>query len=198
MWKSGVNALIAVLGLTLFIATPNAEEQTSSGRDRALGDSVDKLLQQLTDENPQSRMQAADALGQIRDVRAVKILIAVLEDENSSDRTQDLVAGALVSIGTPAVEPLIAVLKDKDPLVRMQAAYALGRIKDARAVGPLIGALKDENPIVRMQAADALGQTKDVHAVEPLMAALKDKDSLVRAQAADALGQIEEVRAVKP
>ena len=38
-------------------------------------------------------------------------------------------------IGTPAVEPLIAALKDKDSSVRVQAADALGKIKGARAVG---------------------------------------------------------------
>ena len=160
MWKFGLNALVAVLGLALFVATPNAEEQMSSGRGRALGDNVGRLIQQLEDENPHTRMQAADALGQIKDVRAIKPLIAVLKDENSSGRTQALAAGALVSIGTPAVDPLIAALKDKDSLVRAQAADALGQIKDVRAVEPLIGALKDKNPLVRTQAADALGQIK--------------------------------------
>jgi HEAT repeat protein len=135
MWKLGLNALIAVLGLTLFVATPNAEEQMSSGRGRALGDSVGRLMQQLKDENPHTRMQAANALGQIKDVRAVKPLIAALKDENSSGRTQALAAGALVSIGTPAVDPLIAALKDENPLVRMQAADALGQIKHVHAVG---------------------------------------------------------------
>ena len=194
MWKLGLNMLIAFLGLAFLVATPNAEEQMPSGRG-TLGDSVDTLILQLKGEDPHSRMQAADALGQINDVRAVKPLIVVLEDENSSGRTQALAAGALVRIGTPAVEPLIAALKDENPLVRLQAAGALGQIKDVRAVEPLIGALKDENPIVRMQAADALGQIEDVRAVESLIEALKDNDSLVRERVADALGQIKDVHA---
>jgi len=70
MWKFGLNALVLVLSLTLFVATLNAEEQMSSGRGRDLGDSVGRLIQQLKDENPNTRMQAADALGQIKDVRA--------------------------------------------------------------------------------------------------------------------------------
>ena len=152
MWKLGLNALIAVLGLALFVATPDAKEQMSSGRGRFLGENVGRLIQELKDENPHTRMRAADALGQIKDVRAVKPLIAALKDENSSGRMQALAAGALVSIGTPAVKPLIAALKDEDPLVRMQAADALGQIKDVRAVEPLIGTLEDENPIVQMQA----------------------------------------------
>ena len=165
MWKFGLNALVAVLGLALFVATPNAEEQMSSGRGRALGDNVGRLIQQLEDENPHTRMQAADALGQIKDVRAIEPLIAVLKDENSSGRTQALAAGALVSIGTPAVDPLIAALKDKDSLVRERAADALGQIKDVRAVEPLIAALKDKDSLVRERAADALGQIKGARAV---------------------------------
>ena len=83
MWKFGLNALVAVLGLALFVATPNAEEQMSSGRGRALGDNVGRLIQQLEDENPHTRMQAADALGQIKDVRAIEPLIAALKDKDS-------------------------------------------------------------------------------------------------------------------
>jgi len=198
MWKFKSIVLISVLGLALFVATANAKEQMSNNRDRDLGDSVDTLIQQLKGEDPHSRMLAADALGQIKDVRAVKPLIAVLEDENSSGRTQTLVAGALVRIGAPAVEPLIAALKDENPLVRMQAAGALGQIKDIRAVDPLVGALKDENPIVRMQAADSLGKIRDMRAVEPLTEALKDNDSLVRERVADSLGQIKNMRAEGP
>jgi HEAT repeat protein len=68
-------------------------------------------------------------------------------------------AEALVKIGAPAMEPLIAALKDKDSKdsdVRQAAAEALGEIKDPRAVEPLIAALKDEVSNVREAAAQAL------------------------------------------
>jgi HEAT repeat protein len=60
---------------------------------------------------------------------------------------------------------LIAALKDKDSLVRAQAADALGQIKDVRAIEPLIAALKDKDSLVRERAADALGQIKGARAV---------------------------------
>ena len=75
---------------------------------------------------------------------------------------------ALGKIGTPAVEPLIEGLKDKDSNVRMGVAEALGKIKDVRAVEPLIGSLKDPEPGVCEKAAIALGEIKDARAVEPL------------------------------
>lgn len=72
------------------------------------------------------------------------------------------------------VDTLIQKLKNKDEDVRWRAAYALGKIKDARAVEPLIAALKDENRNVREDAAWVLGEIKDNRAVEPLIAALKE------------------------
>jgi len=106
--------------------------------------------------------------------------------------------GALGKIGTPAVEPLLAALKDEDSGVRSKAARALGEIKDTRAVEPLISALEDEDPGVRWNVAYALGEIKDARAVEPLIATLEDEDPGVRENAAIALGEIKDARAVEP
>jgi HEAT repeat protein len=98
----------------------------------------------------------------------------------------------LIKFGEAAVEPLIAVLKDKDKDndVRWYAASALGKIGDAKAVEPLIAALKDEDRVIRRIAVMALGEIGDARAVEPLNAVLKDNDWLVRRNAAEALGKI--------
>jgi HEAT repeat protein len=133
--------------------------------------------------------EAAGALGEIGDARAVEPLIAALKDKNSGIRYG--AAGALGEIGDArAVEPLIAALKDKHPVVRETAAEALGEIGDARAVEPLIAALKDKGPGVLEKAAEALGEIGDARAVEPLIAALKDKHPVVREKAAEALEKI--------
>lgn len=47
------------------------------------------------------------------------------------------------SVHPPAVEPLIAALRDHEPDVRGEASEALGKLGDAWAVGPLIAALGD-------------------------------------------------------
>jgi hypothetical protein len=54
------------------------------------------------------------------------------------------------------VEPLITALQDSDEHVRAGAAWALGRIGDARAVEPLITALQDSDEHVRRDATGAL------------------------------------------
>ena len=87
-----------------------------------------------------------------------------------------------------AVEPLIAILRENDKLlrvpdanggidlretVRTAAADALGEIGDLRAVDPLIAAMRDADVVVGRHAIMALGQLKDRQAVEPLIAVLR-------------------------
>jgi HEAT repeat protein len=94
-------------------------------------------------------------------------------------------------IGKPAVKPLIADLKDNDPIVRSHAAQALGVIKDPRAVEPLIAILNDEEPLIQRQAIKALRKIDDPRALNPIITVLNDKnrESYVRMSAADALGR---------
>ena len=101
-------------------------------------------------------------------------------------------------IGKPAVKPLIADLKDKDPLVRSQAVQALGVIGDPRAVEPLVRVLNDKDPLIQRQAIKALGRIKDRRSVGPLIIVLlnSDRKPYVRMSAAEVLGMIGDDRAV--
>jgi len=99
-------------------------------------------------------MNAAKALGEIKNPKAVEPLIVALKDENPGVREE--AAKALVQIGVPAVNVLIDALKDGDADVRERATWALGAIKDSIAVKPLIALLKDKNPRVQEQAVKAL------------------------------------------
>ena len=95
---------------------------------------------------------------------------------------------ALVKIGESAVEPLLAILNDKNSDVRFEAVCALGQIKDIRSVLPLINALKDEKWNIRLEAAKALGGLKDNRAIEPLINRLDVEGfSSVRDSCAEAL-----------
>ena len=159
---------------------------------------VEPLIAALKDKDRKFRRYVAEALGKIKDPRAVEPLIATLRRDKDSLVRRDA-ARALGRIKDPrAVEPLIYALKDKKESVRLFAAKALGKIKDPRAVEPLIAALKDKNERVRWSAAEVLGRIKDPRAVEPLIYDLKDKDNVVRYVAAEALGKIKDPRAVKP
>lgn len=97
----------------------------------------------------------------------------------------------LVDIGEAAVEPLIQCLNEKFRMARLQAAWALWNIGDARAVEPLIRSLNDKFVGVRNQAVIGLGEIGDASAVKPLIqTSKKDKDSRIREEAKIALDKI--------
>jgi hypothetical protein len=159
---------------------------------------VEELIKKLKSGYWENRRAAAEALGGLKDVRAVEPLISALKDDDWRVRKASALAlGGLKDVR--AVEPLISALKDKDWRVRRTSALALGELNDERAVEPLIAVLKDNDWDVRRAAAEVLGKLKDLRAVEPLIFALKkDVISQVRYNAARALGEIEDARAVEP
>ncbi len=153
---------------------------------------VDGLVRALGDEDPEIRVQAARALGELADRRAVEPLIAALEDRD----TEAAAARALSRIGAPAVEPLVRVMREKGKGTR--AGDSLRGITDPLAVEPLVVALGDSDPSIRADAACALGKIGDPSAVEPLLGALQDPHRLVADWSAEALGRIGDARAVPP
>ena len=153
-------------------------------------DGIEGVIRALgCQEDARIRQAAARALGQNEDSRAVKPLIAALEDTVAP--VKEVAAASLGKIGDPqAVVPLLALLKKESAAQRRCAAEALGEIGDPRAVEPLIGVLRDTCCRVRIAATKALGEIGDPRAVEPLVAALGDGDTCIRLAAASALSKI--------
>jgi len=148
---------------------------------------LQRLKLQLMFDNPEMRIRAARKLGEIKDTRAIKPLIAALKERNCAVRLE--AAEALGKIGdVRAAEPLImSLLKDSDPNVRGAAARALGEIKDERGVKPLLSTLDDINSEVRKATAEAVGKIGDARAVKPLVTRLSDEQREVREKAATSL-----------
>jgi HEAT repeat protein len=178
---------------------------------------VEPLITALRDANSEVRWSTAEALGKLgwlpgQDRTGACYWAAKLEWEKcvmigapaiealisslAGLWTEDVVK-ALAKIGSTAVEPLLAALKDLNPRVRCYAAQTLGVIGDAHAVETLIEALKDNDTLVRQQAALALGEVGDARAVEPLIRVLCDKEFGPRDGAVIALGKIGDHRAVE-
>lgn len=90
-----------------------------------------------------------------------------------------------------AIPHLINLLNDVCPLVRVSAAYALGRNPDPTAVDPLIEQLnQDWNGYVRKGVVWALGNCRDRKALPSLIDALSTDISAVRLWAASSLAQM--------
>lgn len=160
--------------------------------------SVNLLIKALDDKDVHVRRISAEALGEIKDVRAVEPIIqALIIDTNGA--VGESSAKALGKIkDIRAVEPLIKKLKDSHASVRSASAEALGKINDKRAVKPLIQSLYDKDERVRWTAAIALGKMNDTSAVDSLIEKLKDEDSYVQWFAVRALGNIKDLSAVEP
>lgn len=157
---------------------------------------VDALICTLCDKDVTVQYEATEALGDLRDHRAIGPLMALLTgDEYTSIRWK--AAEALAKIGTPAVEPLITALSHQNDDVRWKAAIALGEIGDGRAIHPLIELLKDNDRFIKGRAAYALGKIGSP-AVIPLIIALDTGDGSLRWGAAIALGKIRDERAIRP
>jgi HEAT repeat protein len=93
-----------------------------------------------------------------------------------------------------AIPALIELLHDLCPLVRVSAAYALGRNLSESAVKPLIHQLNNDwNGYVRKGLVWALGNSLDPRSLSPLLDALKTDIPAVRLWAASSLAQMAKV-----
>jgi HEAT repeat protein len=174
----------------------------------------------LKDDAISIRLVAVDALGNVGSQKAIEPLVDVLEDSDAGIRKATATAldklgwqlgrnvtGVVywiakqnfekcVEAGAVALKPLITALKDRNLSVQIEAAHALGELRDAGAVEALVAMLeKRENSGA---AVRALGKIGDPRAVEPLIAVLgTESDRHCLADTAEVLGQFGDPRAVK-
>ena len=111
-------------------------------RDLPIGTFPDQLRidirKLLTDSSSPVRALAAELLRDLRDTQSAIIFLDRLSQETDHPEVRASFAEALGYIGgVKAVEPLIGLLADPDPLVVGKAASALGNLASADDVGPL-------------------------------------------------------------
>jgi HEAT repeat protein len=121
-------------------------------------ENVGVLLQYLNDPDPFVRVEAIQALGEIKEKQSLVAVSGCLNDENIYVRAY--AAEALGKIGTIDISltlsKLLPALDDPSPYVRAMMAKALGEFQDARAIVPLREMLQDKDKTVRGMAAWAL------------------------------------------
>jgi HEAT repeat protein len=132
-------------------------------------DTLSQLVEFLNDEDADLRVQAALALGEQRDGRAVPALLRALEDADTNVRYHAIEAlGKLRA--AEAADALARVAETRDFFLAFPALDALARVGDARVASRVVPLLEDE--LLREAAADALGRLGDDEAVAPLSALL--------------------------
>jgi len=160
------------------------------------------LIKALEHRDESLRKEAMEALKRMGG-ETVEPLINEFRKLSPTDPTVKLswtVAEVLGKIGEPAIEPLIAAIREKHLGLRVNAALTLGLIGEP-AVNPLIRMLSDPDRNVGGLASVALGRIGGP-AIEPLIRALTDANDNMRVCAAVALGdaakQANDRRAVEP
>jgi len=157
-------------------------------------DDDDLLILSLEDdlESPLDHMEPVDATSQEAKPDP-EVMLPLLESVETNQRM--LAARAFCDLQDDrAIPHLIHLLSDPCPLVRVSAAYGLGRNPSLDAVDPLILQYdKDWNGYVRKGVVWALGNCRDRRALVTLIDALKTDISAVRLWAASSLAQMESV-----
>jgi HEAT repeat protein len=149
-------------------------------------DTLSPLVELLHGPNPDLRMQAALALGEQRDARAVKALVNALNDDDTNVRYHAIEAlGKLKAVD--AVDALAEVAESRDFFLSFAALEALTKIGDAR-IASRIAPLMDEE-FLRDPAISLLGQLGDENVVAPLIALLNTAGAPTH-QIADALATV--------
>jgi HEAT repeat protein len=119
----------------------------------------ESLIKLLEDEEPSVRNAAAYALSRILDKNNSRDAIIPLHNalNDQSPEVRRWIVCALTVISSKESLPyFIKCLKDSDEFVRINAALALGVLKDSSALGDLIAALDDKEPRVRDAAIYSL------------------------------------------
>jgi len=193
------------------------KDTKEKAKSKMVGD-FEEVTRALQSNDDDIREEAARALGDFQDPRAVTPLISALEDQNhyvrreaakslgrlgderaipalinalkDDDRSsREGAAEGLAEMKEKALDPLIIALKDPDWHVRMGVLVSLRIIGDKRVIPDIIDALKDENRFVRREAVKSLGRIGDERMIVPLADALKDEDRSVRMRAVGALAK---------
>jgi len=154
------------------------------------------------------RREAAEALGEMGDPRAVPPLVEALRDADILVR--DRAEEALGKLKDPsAIEPLMEIMREKRSFLkrlfsdtRERAARVLGEVADASAVEPLIGMLGNrKDPVGQALAAGILGRIGDPRGIAPLAELLTQSkgaaSAYARKVAARSLARIDDDRAAE-
>ena len=134
-------------------------------------DTLSTLVEFLSDTDADLRMQAALALGEQRDERALPHLIAALDDADINVRFH--VIEALGKLKDPAAgEPLARIAQTGEFFLAFPALDALRQIGDQSIANHLVCLLQNES--LRETAAETLGALGDETVVAPLAALVNE------------------------
>jgi HEAT repeat protein len=154
---------------------------------------IEKLAGAVDDEEWVVRNQAVselkrkiDDIIQKQERRAGQMLVHMLDLDNAE--VVDMVIHGLAAMGQTVVDLLLRAAAASSPVMRGNAAKALGVVGLSSFVPHLIPMLSDADWRVRRNSIQALGRIGDEECIEALVACIEDNTSEVQKQAMNARG----------
>jgi len=149
------------------------------------------LVDCFKDRDSEVREIAQEALGMIRDKKAVDWLVRQARLSND-DELKARLALAFSGMRHRSIFPTLSrMIRHRNPYVRRNAVIALGRQDDRRAIEPLVDVLEKEKVgAVRQALFEALGNLGDKRASPAIEEHLGEGHWSVRAAAIEALGAL--------
>lgn len=204
--------MIRTVSVCLLIAFLSGCATTTDVRTLARQQNVEALIE-IINETPDKdlRIEAINALGNIRDPRAIGALTKALESDSWIERETAIKSLARLRDHL-VVEPIVSALDDENKFVRdsarkslLKVAESLGRQKDPRVIRHLMNAIRDTSSGARETSVEALrvainelSRVREPTFIGQLIKALSDEDKYVRQAAASALGQFDDPRVIEP
>lgn len=153
------------------------------------------LIEATQDPEWKVRWDAVNALGELRDPRAIPALVErALHDDNSHPRWRSLWALKRVEPdGRETIRQLLAALESADPVVVRNAAVALAFFDQPEALPELLRGLQDPDGFRQWEAVFSMRGFRDPQVAAALIQLLEDEmvsDLRVRQEVVLALGDI--------
>jgi HEAT repeat protein len=123
-------------------------------------------------------------------VEAVSSLLKTLREQHRNLSVLNSALRVLTSSGLDTLSPLLELLKDADPELRMYAALGLGDLKNRGAIPALIETLRDPDINVRYHVIEALTKIRAPEAADELLRIAESGDFFLAFPAIDALAQL--------
>ncbi|WP_169314905.1 HEAT repeat domain-containing protein [Rubinisphaera brasiliensis] len=155
-----------------------------------IGPAAIPFLIEIAEENdPSSTLIAIQALGRLKDLRALEVLA-----NKSAHSMATIRSHAIEAIGqlgeSKGVRYLVKGLSDENIGVRIQSAIALKKMGDKRAADALVQALNDPDQDVLEHVIAALGACGDKAVVPHIIPLLDSSNNEICIAAAEALGRL--------
>jgi len=152
------------------------------------------LIQQHYKETYPSRIEMIDTLAKIAGHHAIELFEEMLKVVEREEKTRILNLlsdeAYMKADKEKAGKAITSVLKDKDPMLRVRAVNALGRLGDQRYTEAISELLFDENPRVVLEVIGALGLIKGKEAVDALQDMTYHSNPQILSATVKALGDI--------